>query len=45
MKAGILCRLGSAWIGAHYSQHNRRWCINIIPFVTVWVTLPGGKTP
>lgn len=45
MKAGILFRLGSAWIGAHYSPFNRRWCINLVPFVTVWVTLPGGLAP
>lgn len=45
MKAGILFRLGSFWMGAHWSSYNRRWCINLIPCVTLWVTLPGGKTP
>ena len=45
MKTGFLFRWGSAWVGAHYSKHNRRWCVNPLPFVTFWVTLPGGKTP
>lgn len=45
MKAGVLFRLGSAWMGVHYSPYNKRFCINLVPFVTVWVTLKGGKTP
>jgi hypothetical protein len=45
VKAGVLFRWGSVWVGAHWSKYNRRWCINPLPFVTVWVTLPGGKTP
>lgn len=45
MKWGILFRWQSFWIGAHWSPHNRRLCINIIPFVTVWVIQKGGKEP
>ena len=45
MQVGILFRWASCWIGAHYNPYNRRWCINVVPFVTVWVTLKGGKTP
>lgn len=45
MKAGVLFRLGSAWVGVHWSAYNRRFCINLVPFVTLWVTLPGGITP
>ena len=45
MKCGILLRSGSLWVGAHWSAHNRRWCINIIPCVTLWVALPGGTPP
>lgn len=45
MKAGILFRWGSAWIGVHWSPFNRRACINIIPFVTIWITLEGGNVP
>lgn len=45
MKAGVLFRWGSLWVGAHYSARNRRWCINLVPCVTLWITLAGGKTP
>lgn len=45
IKCGILVRRGSLWIGAHWSPGNRRWCINLIPCVTFWITLPGGNTP
>lgn len=45
MKAGILFRLGSFWIGAHWSRANRRLCINLVPCVTVWVTAAGGVAP
>lgn len=46
MKAGSLFRLGSAWVGGgHWSPYNRRLCINVLPFVTVWVALPGGNAP
>lgn len=33
------------WVGAHYSRHNQRWCINLFPCITVWITMPGGKAP
>ena len=36
---------GSAWIGAHWSPYNRRWCINVLPCVTLWVALSGGRAP
>lgn len=42
---GLLSRLGSAWIGVHWSTYNRRFCINLIPCVTLWVVLPGGRIP
>lgn len=42
---GLLTRAGSCWVGAHWSSYNRRICINPVPCVTVWVALPGGKTP
>lgn len=45
MKIGILARKGSFWVGVHYSPYNKRYCINLIPCVTVWVTMPGGNTP
>lgn len=45
MRVGLIFRLGSAWIGAHWSEANRRWCINVVPCVTIWLTLKGGKVP
>jgi len=45
MRVGILGRYGSLWIGIHYSPTNRRLCINLIPCITLWIVLPGGKVP
>ncbi|WP_424682950.1 hypothetical protein [Frateuria sp. YIM B11624] len=45
MKAGILFRWGSLWVGAHWSRANRRLCINLVPCVTLWICAPGGVTP
>lgn len=45
MKLGILYKFGSFWIGIHYSKYNKRYCVNIIPCVTIWITKKGGKTP
>lgn len=45
MKAGLIINRNAWWIGVHYSPANRRLCINVLPFVTLWVTQPGGKVP
>lgn len=45
MKAGILFRLASFWIGAHWSGFNKRLCVNLLPCCTIWVCLPGGNAP
>lgn len=45
MKAGLIFRLGSGWVGYHWSPYNRRLCVNFLPFVTVWIAFEGGKTP
>ena len=42
---GILFRWGSCWIGAHYSTKQKRLCVNLIPFVTIWVAFKGGFRP
>lgn len=42
---GWLIRLGSFWIGAHWSPGNKRLCINLLPCITVWVVMPGGFVP
>lgn len=45
MRVGIIFRLSSFWVGAHWSPFNRRWCINLVPCVTVRVALKGGNVP
>jgi hypothetical protein len=45
MKAGILVRSGSCWIGAHWSPGNKRLCINFMPFVTLWIVAANGTAP
>tara|TARA_Y100001956_G_scaffold82213_2_gene102172 strand:+ start:2974 stop:3147 length:174 start_codon:yes stop_codon:yes gene_type:complete len=45
MKIGVLVNKGSMWIGCHYSDYTKRYCINLIPCVTVWVTKKGGQVP
>jgi hypothetical protein len=42
---GILFRWGSCWVGAHYSTKQKRLCVNLIPFVTIWVAFKGGFRP
>jgi hypothetical protein len=36
-KIGFLFRLGSFWIGVHYSKNTRRTCINFLPCCTIWI--------
>lgn len=45
MKFGVLFRLQSFWIGIHYSPYNKRFCINLIPCVTIWIIKKGGIIP
>jgi hypothetical protein len=42
---GILFRRNAFWIGVHFDERNKRYCINPIPFVTIWICHPGGITP
>lgn len=42
---GLLFNPCALWVGAHYSKHQRRWCINLVPMLTVWLTLRGGTEP
>lgn len=44
-KFGILFRPVSLWVGAHWSPLNKRLCVNLIPFFTVWVTTKDGQVP
>lgn len=45
MRCGLLFNCRALWIGAHYSSFNRRLCVNLLPCMTVWVTLKGGNAP
>lgn len=45
MKAGILFNLGSFCLGVHYSKYNKRFYINLLPCVTLWITRKGGIAP
>jgi hypothetical protein len=45
MKMGYCFQLGGVWLGIHYSQFNKRVCINLIPCCTIWIVFNGGKTP
>lgn len=42
---GLFFNRSALWMGAHYSPANRRWCINVLPCTTFWLTLPGGNVP
>ena len=42
---GIIFRLKSFWMGCHYSDWNKRYCLNILPGFTIWWIVKGGKTP
>ena len=45
MTIGTKLQFGGLWLGAHYSKYNRRLCINLIPCMTIWICLEGGKIP
>ena len=42
---GLLYNPGAWWIGVHYSPGNKRFCVNLIPCLTIWYTKPGGNEP
>lgn len=41
----VLIQPGALWIGAHYSSDSRRWCIQIVPMLTLCLVLKGGILP
>jgi hypothetical protein len=45
VKVGFLFRLGSLWVGVHYSANHKRACINLLPCCTIWVVGDGGDVP
>lgn len=42
---GLLFNPGAWWIGAHYSPHNKRLCVNLLPCLTIWYVSEGGNCP
>lgn len=42
---GLLFNPYALWVGSHYSKHHKRYCINLIPGLTLWVTKRGGQEP
>jgi len=42
---GYILRWKSFWVGLHYSDFNKRYCLNLLPGVTLWWTGEGGKAP
>ncbi|QHJ82054.1 MAG: hypothetical protein [Bacteriophage sp.] len=42
---GLLVNWRALWVGAHYSKHDKRLCLNLLPCVTLWWTKPGGRLP
>lgn len=42
---GLLANWRAAWVGAHYSKQDKRLCVNLLPFVTIWWAQPGGRCP
>jgi hypothetical protein len=42
-QVGLIIRLSSFWIGLHYSEYNRRYCLNLIPGITLWWIKKGGN--
>ena len=45
MKYGLIFQSGAWWLGAHYSEANKRLCINIIPCLTIWIAANDGVIP
>lgn len=45
LRGGLLFNKGSLWVGAHWSAYNQRLCVNLVPCLTLWFTMPGGNTP
>lgn len=42
---GVKFSFAHAWVGAHWCKFNKRICITLIPFVTIWIAFKGGFRP
>lgn len=37
---GVLFNPKAFWVGAHYGSKDKRLCLNLLPFVTLWGLSP-----
>lgn len=44
-RVGLLWNWRAAWVGVHHSKEAKRTCVNLVPFLTIWYTRPGGMLP
>lgn len=44
-RVGLLWNWRAAWVGVHHSKEAKRTCVNVVPFLTIWYTKPGGIHP
>jgi hypothetical protein len=44
-RVGLLWNWRAVWIGWHHSKRDKRLCVNVVPFLTVWYVKPGGMLP
>jgi len=42
---GTLVQKGGWWIGVHYSPNEKRYCLNLLPCLTIYWVMPGGYLP
>lgn len=45
MRIKFLFQPRAWWLGVHYSEYCKRFCINLLPMFTVCVVLDGGLLP
>lgn len=44
-RVGLLWNWRACWVGVHHSKEAKRTCVNLVPFLTIWYTRPGGMLP
>lgn len=44
-RVGLIFNTRAVWIGLHGSNHNRRFCFNLVPCLTFWICRAGGMEP
>lgn len=42
---GLLFNWRALWVGGHYSNKDKRLCVNLAPCLTFWWVRPGGTLP